>query len=177
MEDETKILNKLLEYFKESNINDFGYEKDKLISYEEAQILLDYITNLQEDYDKAMKLVDKGVEDSYIKIKEQQKEVDKLTAESTEWESKCYDLQEENERLKERCEYLQRSCDRKEEQMLDYRMEYMGQEDYKARNEKAIEYIKEQTKGYQDDFDRVDEESWLYDLKIALNILQGEDNK
>lgn len=39
-----------------------------------AKQLLDYITNLQE-------------------------EVNKLTAESTEWESKCYDLQEENERL------------------------------------------------------------------------------
>lgn len=44
-----EILNKLLEYFKESNINDFGYEKDKLISYEEAQILLNYITNLQKE--------------------------------------------------------------------------------------------------------------------------------
>jgi hypothetical protein len=47
-----EILNKLLEYFKESNINDFGYEKDKLISYEEAQILLNYITNLQKENEK-----------------------------------------------------------------------------------------------------------------------------
>ena len=46
----------------------------------------------------------------------------------------------------------------------------------KDRINKAIEYIKEQTKGYQDDFDRVEEESWLYDLKITLNILKG-DNK
>ena len=44
-----EILDRLLKYFKESNINDFGYEQDKLISYEEAQILLDYITNLQEE--------------------------------------------------------------------------------------------------------------------------------
>lgn len=42
-----EILNKLLEYFKESNINDFGYEKDKLISYKEAQILLDCISELE----------------------------------------------------------------------------------------------------------------------------------
>ena len=56
MKDETKeILDKLLEYFKESNINDFGYEKDKLISYEEAQILLDYITNLQEENERLRK--------------------------------------------------------------------------------------------------------------------------
>lgn len=43
-----EILDKLLKYFKESNVNDFGYEQDKLISYEEAQVLLDCITNLQE---------------------------------------------------------------------------------------------------------------------------------
>ena len=53
--DKKEILNKLLKYFKESNINDFGYEQDKLISYEEAQILLDYITNLQEE-NKNLKL-------------------------------------------------------------------------------------------------------------------------
>ena len=53
MKDETKeILNKLLEYFKESNINGFGYEQDKLISYEEAKILLDCITNLQKENQK-----------------------------------------------------------------------------------------------------------------------------
>ena len=43
-----------------------------------AEQLLDYITNLQEDYDKAMKLVDKGVENSYKKLKEQQKEITRL---------------------------------------------------------------------------------------------------
>lgn len=80
MKDETKeILNKLLEYFKVSNINDFGYEKDKLISYEEAQILLDYITNLQE-------------------------EVNKLTAESTEWESKYYEADNDRHKLFEQKE-------------------------------------------------------------------------
>lgn len=35
-----------------------------------------------------------------IQIEEKDKEIDKLTAESTEWESKFYDLQQENERLK-----------------------------------------------------------------------------
>ena len=41
-----------------------------------AYYLLDYITNLQE-------------------------EINKLIVESTEWESKCYQLQEENSRLKQ----------------------------------------------------------------------------
>ena len=32
---------------------------------------------------------------------ELKQEINKLTAESTEWESKCYDLQQENDKLKE----------------------------------------------------------------------------
>ena len=52
------------------------------------------------------------------------------------------ELRKENQNLKERCEYLQRSCERKEEQMLDYRQEYMEQENYKSRIDKAIEYAK-----------------------------------
>lgn len=44
--------------------------------WQDLKIVLDYITNLQQ-------------------------EINKLTAESTEWESKCYDLQQENERLNE----------------------------------------------------------------------------
>lgn len=44
-----EILNDLLRYLKESNKNSFGYENDKLISYKEAQILLDYIKKLKKE--------------------------------------------------------------------------------------------------------------------------------
>ena len=108
--------------------NKDGYAENINLLPSEIVAIKDYITNLQE-------------------------EINILTAESTEWESKFYDLQEEYEKL------LKKS--------------YSDN----VRITKAIEYIKEQTKGYQDDFDRVDEESWLYDLKITLNILQGEDNE
>ena len=59
------------------------------------------ITNLQEELEgykqERERLLNKL--DYVKKNKELQQEVNKLTAESTEWESKCYDLQEENERL------------------------------------------------------------------------------
>lgn len=51
------------------------YYAEDLLYYENCKVLLDYITNLQQ-------------------------EINKLTAESTEWESKYYDLQQENEFLK-----------------------------------------------------------------------------
>ena len=66
-----------------------------------ADEILDLITNLQE-------------------------EINKLTAESTEWESKCYDLQKENEILKE-----QNVC-----------VGCNNNPDYKSRNEKAREIYK-----------------------------------
>ena len=46
MEDEIK---EILDYFKESNKNRLGFEQDKIISYKEANQLLEYITNLQEE--------------------------------------------------------------------------------------------------------------------------------
>lgn len=84
-------------------------------------------------------------------------------------------LEEENERLKEKCDYLQRSCDRKEEQRDDARMEYMEQEDYKTRCEKAIEYI---NKNILISFDKVgfkkDKVAGIVVDKL-LNILYGGD--
>ena len=56
-----------------------------------------------------------------------QQEIDKLTAESTEWESKYYDLQQENERLK-----IQVSA---REELYEYSQ---------SRIDKAIEYIKQE---------------------------------
>lgn len=117
MKDE--ILNKLLEYFKKSNINDFGYEKDKLISYKEAQLLLDYITNLQE----------------------------------------------ENERLKEKIDILKSNFEVEIDDCEDYKKWYR---DYKSRCEKAIEYIKQQDMKY---YGAVVETK----MGIILHILGGDE--
>ena len=88
-----EILDKLLKYFKESNINDFGYEQDKLISYEEAQILLDYITNLQRENERLQTQLNayENPDDMtlfYMWLDEKAKD-------------KMKELQEENERLKQ----------------------------------------------------------------------------
>lgn len=61
--------------------------------------VLDYITNLQ-------------------------KEIEKLTAESTEWESKCYDLQKENEELKTRIEKVKKYIDEHYPKQFGYNYEY-----------------------------------------------------
>lgn len=83
------------------------------LSEEKLYQLKDYITNLQ-------------------------KEVDKLTAESTEWESKCYDLQEENKTLRKNQRYYKNGVF-----SLEYDKETLSDmiDDYKSRNEKAIDYI------------------------------------
>ena len=128
MKEETKeILNKLLEYFKESNINDFGYEKDKLISYEEAQILLDYITNLQQELQEANESITwwsnrfKAVERDNERLKENNK---KKTSRCTERNHRIRGCQRVIERRNKKISKL--------EQQL---------ENYKQRNEKSLEYI------------------------------------
>ena len=75
--------------------------------------------------------------------------------------------------LKERCEYLQRSCERKEEQRDTARMEYMEQEDYKSRIDKAVDYIKQESWFcYKDNEEVIDRTP----VEKLLNILKGEDN-
>lgn len=115
-DEKNEILNKLLEYFKESNINNFGYEQDKLISYEEAQILLERITILQNGF--------KSTVEELCEITE-----------------KYEKLQKENERLKEIVENLTTMTvcgDKKQiKNTAQYKLEI-----YKSRIDKAIEYNK-----------------------------------
>ena len=81
--------------------------------------------------------------------------------------------------LQERCEYLERSNNRREDEIMSLRDECVDGETYKSRNEKAIEYIKEHIK-YECD-DTISGMSFysyhLYDFKKEelLNILNGGD--
>ena len=49
MTEATKEIKEILDYLKRSDKNKFGFEQGKLIDYEETQLLLDYITNLQQE--------------------------------------------------------------------------------------------------------------------------------
>ena len=86
---------------------------------------------------------------------------------------KLYQLKDYITNLQERCEYLQRSCERKEDEILSLRDECVDGEMYKSRNEKAIELLKEagcydeETKTFCDDI-------WE-ELPKLLNILNGGD--
>ena len=65
---------------------------------DEIKEILDELNDMFQlsELEQQVKDIEKVID--YITNLEQ--EVNKLTAESTEWESKCYDLQKENERLK-----------------------------------------------------------------------------
>lgn len=118
----------------------------KLLYKDDDKQLLDYITNLQE-------------------------EINKLIAESTEWESRCYKLQEKNERLTQGVVLLTNK-------LIDMTREKVK---YKSRNEKTIEYIKKYLQEHIID-EYPDEQSVFYDeqdkfipnaKEQLLNILQG----
>lgn len=183
----TEEIKEILDYLKRSDKNKFGFEQGKLIDYEETQLLLDYITNLQQLYENALK-----VNQNANKYR-------------TELESKYVLLQLENEKLKEQnndlrkiyrntykrlfengndvlAHYFQAQIDDCPtfyvKPIIDYAKEYKI---YKSRCEKAVEYIKEHIKYECDDnFNGMSFYSYhLYDFKKEdlLNILNGSDEK
>ena len=87
-------------------------ETQFIIIYRDIHLLLDCIPNLQE-------------------------EINKLTAENIEWKSKCYDLQEENKKLKHNLEQMYN--DTKD----TYNEICAEQIDYKLRIDKALKYMQD----------------------------------
>lgn len=83
-------------------------------------------------------------------------------------------LQQENEKLKERIDYLERSNNRREDTIQSLRFEIAEQGDYKSRIDKAIEYIEEHTEKINKRFTipKID-----FNYNDLLNILKGEDNE
>ena len=56
-------------------------------------------------------------------------------------EEYCYGLETQITNLQQRCEYLERSNNRREDEIMSLRDEINSYEDYESRFEKAIEYI------------------------------------
>lgn len=121
--------------------------------------------NLPKEIEEAFNCIDYELSvcnDELPKIKNYitnlQVEVNKLTAESTEWESKCYDLQEENKHLDKVNCHLRKK---------------INNDIYKQRNEEAIEYINEEQQKIDemgDNYCYLDE----YEINDLLNILKGD---
>ena len=115
MKDEIKeILDNLYRFRNEDN----KFQPEDILTIEDVWLLLDYITNLQEE-NEFLKLNNpemniehfRIIKENKRKIDNLRKENERLTAESTEWESKFYDMEdnfhnanEEIERLKEEVE-------------------------------------------------------------------------
>ena len=119
------------------------------LTKEELKKILDYITNLQEELE--------GIKDNF-KI---QLEYDEKL------ENKNANLQEENERLKN--EPLTDKISRIDSVVANIYTNYREQVDYKSRNKKAIECIKDNlTREWGE---------YLYGYEDLLNILNGSDEE
>lgn len=150
-----------------------------------ADEILDLITNLQQNYERIYNencklreehnITDISLLDENYNL---QQEINKLTAESTEWESKCYDLQEENEELKD----IVIEKDSQIKEMILQKTDYtavnileMKLEDYKSRCEKAIPMLKELNECIKD---ILGIEIDIKNISDIENILQnGSDDK
>lgn len=128
------------EYYKKAEEVIVGYD-DLIVEKEDINKLLDYITNLQEELqyqreaeleynEKHIKLMQKCVElqENYERIYNENcilREKHNITDSSLLDEN--YNLRVKNEKLKERIEYLERSNDRREDEIISLRLELYGQ--------------------------------------------------
>ena len=113
----------------------------KLFDEIEVKLLLDYITNLQKEIQKKEAMYDSLAVDYRL-------------------------AQEENERLKIKCDFLVgKKLAEIDKNAKQIKIKAIEHEDYKSRVEKAVEYIK----------DRFDEDKgvWIIDCYDLLNILQN----
>lgn len=108
MNDEIK---EIIEYLKNNIfITDETKRKYKILHRDEVNKLLDYITNLQQENHELKSKLECYENGAY-------------------YSSKVDELEQENERLKERIAYLERSNDRREDTILGLRQELYEKED------------------------------------------------
>lgn len=85
----TDEIKNILDYLKRSDKNKFGFEQGKLIDYEETQLLLDYITNLQQDLEKANDIIEKDRQfykcrmDEYAELKKENERLKEIIKDNT----------------------------------------------------------------------------------------------
>ena len=128
----------------------------------DIKALLDYITNLQNQLEEKTYLYNKLDTESKYTITNLQEEVNKLTAESTEWENRTYHWQDKAEVLQEENNDLK--------DQVDY--QNIWREEYLNRIDKAIEYIKQDEELSVDSYYNFKD---LVEFEDLLNILEGDD--
>ncbi len=158
-------------------------EKLYCLSEKEKRILLDYITNLQQE-NEYLKLSNPEMNIEHFRIiNENKRKIDNLRKQNK-------DLQQENERLKQ--EYInvrnyikmRNVSTEVEDKALLYNIELENINkkkylDYKSRCEKAIEYINNHKEPLHHSFDEPDCDYWIAtNPDVLLNILQnGSDSQ
>ena len=164
-------------------------DKHGILSGEQDIFLLDYITNLQQqikeyqqDYERLYiedcklrenhNIDDISLLDENYKLQQDLEKANEIIEKDRQF-YKCridenIKLREENERLKEENKHIFSKVN-DDELLISNAMNYAEAQDYKSRNEKAIEYIT----------NRFDEDKgiWIIDCYDLLDILNGSDDK
>lgn len=152
---------------KEIKIKTIGQLLDYVETEQKAKELINYITNLQEENEE-------------LKA-ELQEEIDSTTW----WHNRYKALEQVNKKLKvklnckecfsstlpENTEFVILTKENYDRQQKDIELELI---DYKQRNEKAIEYIKDNGL-YEDKYNKFNDDLNYNELNKLLNILNGDD--
>lgn len=154
-----------------------------LIDITKWKLLLDYITNLQEENEMYAQIKDTNEEiiiDKYKTLKELQEEIHKLVHTSIVQKKQINNLKKENEKLKIANDYLiGKKLIEKDKMAKEVEIKAIEQKDYKSRCEKAIEYIEKHILD-----NKIEKVNWEYDdclwsdmpaerIKPLIDILQN----
>lgn len=140
---------------------------------DEIKDLLQYLKNVYESEETSTwlnKLQIKDLFDYITNLQTIEREYSAILSENAELENKITNLQEENERLKEENKHIFANVN-DDKLLRSNAMNYAELQDYKQRNEKAIEKLKD-LYSYADNEEYVD--NYCKDL---LNILQGKSDE
>ena len=163
--------NEIKELLEDLKNEDCYVNNETTLKFDEAGSLLNYITNLQIIEQQYSTILSENAElqGKVIKLKDElekqrreyQETYKDVRIELKEKKETITNLQEENERLKETNVYCNRTdCSGRIKDSRKYDSVYQEKEDYKSKNEKAVEYNKKNIKS-----------------QTLNNILQGVDKE
>ena len=153
----TEEIKEILKYIDQFVYVDQTYNDIKL-SKIDTKLILDYITNLQQDLDKANDIIEKDRQFNAGRLLDIAK------------------LKEENERLKEENKRIFSKVN-DDELLISNAMNYAEAQDYKSRCEKANKWVDKHTKIYTKNGISIIDWDNLSDPRKLINILNGSDEK
>ena len=162
MNDEIK---EILAYFEKYVKTTYMHDSEPMLNWKDLKIVLDYITNLQQENQE----LNKENEKWWAIIKDNEQEIKDLCLENSK-------LEQENERLKET---IKENTVLVKDENGNYQECNINPLDYKSRIEKAVEYLKERESNTDEYIKTINmsRNCYIIEQEEVIDILNGRSDE